>query len=450
MTTPLATTLNTRRQNAHLTFKHNQHNGRHGWLRLTPAYSVALVSKILDGRKNAVKVLDPFSGTGTTALCAAYMGLQGTGLEINPFLVWFSSVKFRQFSPDTIEKARSIGAVLSVASSSSSAPSVDPPPIHNIERWWSPEELFFLCRLKAGILDTTEQGSDERDLLLVAFCRVVIKLSNAAFNHQSMSFKETDSSPQLFEVKRDCTDVFRKELAAVLESAADNPRIEPTVITGDARQTSQFIDDRFDMLITSPPYPNRMSYIRELRPYMYWMGFLSNSRDAGEYDWQAIGGTWGVATSRLAEWKPSDKPFVPPALKKSLAGISDPKNDNGALLANYVAKYFEDMWNHLSDIGTVLHEDSEVHYIVGNSTFYGTLLPVEEIFKAMLQEAGFHDVEIIQIRKRNSKAELYEFDVTGKKNPSTKQSTVREARRALRRRKCKDVMRSNHRSVCPD
>ncbi len=172
------------------------------------------------------------------------------------------------------------------------------------------------------------------------------------------------------------------------------------------------------MLITSPPYPNRMSYVRELRPYMYWLGFLNTGRDAGEHDWQAIGGTWGIATSRLAEWKPSGKAFIPTNLKKSLAGIADPKNDNGKLLANYVAKYFEDMWRHMSDVGPILNQDAEVHYIVGNSTFYGTLLPVEEIFKAMLQEIGFYDVEIIKLRKRNSKAELFEFDVTGKKNRS--------------------------------
>lgn len=434
MITTIPATLDTHRQNAHLTFKNNQHNGRHGWLRLTPAYSVPLVSSILEGHKYAATVLDPFSGTGTTALCAAYVGLRGTGLEINPFLVWFCSVKFRQFSPATIESARSLGAVIAVASSAGDAPSVDPPPIHNIERWWNDEELHFLCRLKACILDTSEEGSDERNLLLVAFCRVVITLSNAAFNHQSMSFKAVDTSPKLFEIKPDSADVFRKELSLVLNGAADNPRIEPAIVTGDARQPSRFLSDRFDMLITSPPYPNRMSYIRELRPYMYWLGFLTNGRDAGEYDWQAIGGTWGVATSRLAEWKPSGKAFTPPVLKKSLAGISDPKNDNGALLANYVAKYFEDTWLHLSDIGTVLNEDAEVHYVVGNSTFYGTLLPVEEIFKVMLQEVGFHNVEIVKIRKRNSKVELFEFDVTGNKIQPTKHPTVRETRRRVSRR----------------
>lgn len=84
----------------------------------------------------------------------------------------------------------------------------------------------------------------------------------------------------------------------------------------------------------------------------------------------------------------------------------------------------------MSDIGNVLNEEAEVHYIVGNSIFYGTLLAVEEIFKAMLQEAGFQNVEIVKIRKRNSKAELYEFDVTGRKNQPTMHSSVREFRRA--------------------
>ena len=36
---------------------------------------------------------------------------------------------------------------------------------------------------------------------------------------------------------------------------------------------------------------------------MYWLGYLEQPRDAGELDWQAIGGTWGAATSRVAAWE---------------------------------------------------------------------------------------------------------------------------------------------------
>jgi DNA modification methylase len=400
------------RQNAHLTFKHNQHMGRHGWLRLTPAYSVKLVMGILEEKKEAGKVFDPFSGTGTTALCAAYFGRQGAGLEINPFLAWFSSVKAKQFLPAVIQRTGELGASIAVASSSPNGIKTSPPPIHNITRWWNSAELDYLCRLKACINEHALSDSEERDLLHIAFCRAVIKLSNAAFNHQSMSFKNSDTAQRLLDFTCSHSDLFQEELAFVLAGAADNPAASPYIVLGDARTPSRYMHGKYDILITSPPYPNRISYIRELRPYMYWLEYLTNGRDAGEFDWQAVGGTWGIATSRLADWKPSSDVYVPSQLRKALTDISSPKNKNGDLLANYVAKYFEDMWQHFNDVRKVLNDGSEAHYIVGNSTFYGTLLPVEEIYKKMLEHAGYQHVRIEKIRKRNSKAELYEFDVT--------------------------------------
>jgi hypothetical protein len=60
----------------------------------------------------------------------------------------------------------------------------------------------------------------------------------------------------------------------------------------------------------------------------------------------------------------------------------------------------------------VLKPAAEVHYIVGNSTFYSVLLPVEQIYAAMLDTLGFKQIECKPIRKRNSKKELIEFDVT--------------------------------------
>jgi hypothetical protein len=342
------------------------------------------------------------------------MGLHGTGLEINPFLVWFSSVKSRRFETAAIQRTREIGSRISVVVSSEGAPRCDPPPIHNIGRWWNASELDFLCRLKAGIIELSHVTSDERDLLLIAFCRTIIRLSNAAFNHQSMSFRKKDGAPALFDLSIDGKQTFLDELAFVLSGACDNPEVVPSIIAGDARNPSMYLHNKYDVLVTSPPYPNRISYIRELRPYMYWLDYLSNGRDAGEIDWQAIGGTWGIATSRLAEWTSAGDGFTPEVLGISLAEVSRPENKNGRLLSNYIAKYFEDIWHHVEDVGHVLNPGAEVHYIVGNSTFYGTLVPVEEIYKAMLEHAGFCDAHIVRIRKRNSKAELFEFDVAAK------------------------------------
>jgi DNA methylase len=56
----------------HLTFKGNHKQTRYGWLRLTPAYSVHLVTELINDQvSNSSIVLDPFCGTGTTALVCA-------------------------------------------------------------------------------------------------------------------------------------------------------------------------------------------------------------------------------------------------------------------------------------------------------------------------------------------------------------------------------------------
>ena len=122
--------------------------------------------------------------------------------------------------------------------------------------------------------------------------------------------------------------------------------------------------------------------------------------------------SWGVATSRLTEWKPDESGYSSGELEKTLAKIANPSNANGPLLATYVRKYCVDMGAHFREMRAILAPGAKLHYIVGNSTFYGELLSVEKIYAHMMQELGFENVHIRAIRKRNSKKELIEFDVS--------------------------------------
>lgn len=399
------------RQRADYTHRYNQRTGRHGWLRLTPAYSVKIVEEILIAAKTPECVLDPFCGTATTGLSAAYHGHSAATTEINPFLVWLGKAKTAQYSRGELARARDACEETVLLVERGHIMPAAGPPIHDIDRWWSQKSLLFLRLLKAAVNTTTAEASAERTLLYVAFCRTLIRLSNAAFNHQSMSFKGEDEQLVL-DLLYDAGAAFREDVHFVLNGAQENPSGSCTVVEGDARELHKLVNHRFDLVITSPPYANRMSYIRELRPYMYWLGFLMNGRNAGDLDWASIGGTWGVATSRLSEWVPNGGGFRSRRLDGILTRIAHEDNANGVLLANYVAKYFEDIWRHLNGLCTVLAENARVHYIVGNSTFYGVLLPVEEFYAEMLRELNFDDVQTRAVRKRNSKRELVEFDVS--------------------------------------
>lgn len=394
------------KQRADYTQKFNAVSGRHGWLRLTPAYSPKIVEEILAREPRVERILDPFCGTGTTALSAIERGCDAVTTDINPFLVWFTMAKTRHYSPEEVEETlASLEDVLALVESAECR--AEPPPIHQIERWWGPSNVDFLCRLRCAIDLASEEGASN-DLLKVAFCRTLIKLSNAAFNHQSMSFKSSDP---MLDLNIDCAAIFRADCEQVCQGATANSKGVSHVYMYDARELSQAFLGTFDMVITSPPYANRMSYIRELRPYMYWLGYLVEAREAGEMDWKAIGGTWGIATSRLNDWQ-SRYRFTHPHLSDVSSAMRARTNKNGELLASYVGKYFDDIFEHFMSLQSVVRPGGRVHYIVGNSTFYGTVLNTQQIYADIMRANGFQEVQIRAIRKRNSKKDLFEYVVS--------------------------------------
>lgn len=397
------------KQRSDYTFKHNRALGRHGWLRLTPAYSVKLVREIVHEMPKTFRVLDPFSGTATTGVAAAEKGLHCTLFDINPFLIWFGNLKL---SSITEEEANALHlCVQDICKKAELAKALDIwiPPINNIERWWAAETLDGLARIRAALKDKIGEALDSKlfGILWISFARVAIESSAAAFNHVSVSFHDAAKPYCLAELTlafETFSNLFIADASIPLSGSAH-------VVLHNSSEPFRS-GKKYDALVTSPPYPNRISYIRELRPYMYWLGFLSEAKEAGELDWCAIGGTWGVATSRLNNWIPERECTI-----KSLGGVvSDILNSgqkNSELLSIYVNKYFHDIDAHIQSASRLLKSGAEVHYVIGNSTFYGIHVPTAKLYEESLEAHGFSSVGSEVIRKRNSKKELFEYRTYG-------------------------------------
>jgi hypothetical protein len=420
------------RSPARFTFRGNLASTRHGWLRLTPAYSVHLVREILDGIDTTRgPVLDPFCGTGTTLLACAERGVDCTTVELNPFLVWLARTKTARYDGQAIRAAGDLVTRMAKAAKARSGVAFVPD-IHRIERWWDGAVVGALGR--AAAVERESSGATPpraRDLAKVALCRALIETANVSFGHQSMSFREADAnSPRPRDVAASLERAF-EDLATA--AAAPLSGCKRTVVLGDSRGVDDLVSGRFGAVVTSPPYSNRMSYIRELRPYMYWLGYLAERRDAGELDWRAIGGTWGSATSRLATWQPDDRVRIAfPELPRIVRRISATE----PLLGQYVHRYFEDMTRHAAALSRVVAPGARVHYVVGNSKFYEVLLPAQEIFAAIFESVGFTDCRIASLRKRTSKRELFEYLVEASAAPHAASSMPKAAtprRRSSRR-----------------
>jgi hypothetical protein len=401
----------TNKQRADLTFKDNQSRGRHGWVRLTPAYSVKIVKQILQENPDIKRILEPFSGTGTTGLVAGEHGLQCDLYDINPLLVWLAKTKCANYSSVQIKETRKIGsAIIDAARKTSNTSNLWFPPISNIERWWQHNRLVALAKIHKVLNEILPEACYQKDLLLVAFCRLLIQWSNASFNHQSMSFKDNDNQLPLLNEDEEIYRVFLNDLDSILSEANQHISGIVQVSLEDSRNIAAVSREKYDAIITSPPYVNRMSYIRELRPYMYWLGYLEQAREAGELDWKAIGGTWGIATSRLNDWSPNGQ--VTPI---KLMPIVEEIAQSSEVLSRYVHKYFADMSCHFSNVSDVMSPGGQIYYIIGNSKFYNTLVPAEELFVDLMKIHGFENPKVKIIRKRNSKKELFEYLVSAHK-----------------------------------
>ena len=396
-------------QNAQLTFKYNKLFGRHGWLRLTPAYSVKMVEQILSQLDYMPEcVFEPFSGTGTTELVCSNRNIPAIAYDVNPFLIWLARVKCSVYTPVVIE--RLFESANNIVSNISDIVPHDYPPISNIERWWHSKQLNYLARVKTAIYK--EKNRQVLDLLKIVFCRMVIALSNVAFNHVSTSFNDSEDS---FDFTDDNGNYLLMSLCEMIaDTISEQPKAKVIIEKRDSMYIPVEMISKYDTLITSPPYPNRISYIRELRPYMYWLDYIHASDDAGYLDWGTIGGTWGVATSKLATWvKKTD--LLPDYLFDIVGHIASADNKSAGLMANYVLKYFDDIAMHMKSAYETIKEGGTVHYIVGNSSFYGNTVPSDDIYKSILSAVGFKDEKAVIVRKRNCNKALYEYWISAKK-----------------------------------
>lgn len=393
------------KQRADYTFKYNRKLGRHGWLRLTPAYSMKLVTEIVQSIPSDAVILDPFSGTATTTLVAAANGLTAYGHDINPFLVWLGNAKCRNYTPAELAdlEAKIENALVEYKALTNKNNWI--PEIHNIGRWWPSKTLKALSALRQALVNQLGEPTTNSATALawVSFCSLIIETSAAAFNHVSVSFYDEVPAYENEQVER----LYREITHTIMRSAKDKITGQAAIHLVDSREASPFLKQRFSHVITSPPYPNRISYIRELRPYMYWTKFLTTAQEAGELDWQAIGGTWGIATSRLKDWQ--EEIESPKSLKQIAARIVATEEKNALLMANYVWKYFHDMHQHLYNLRHNLHKGASVVYIVGNSSFYGVQVPTQELLANSLKSLGFTNIGSQVVRKRNSKKELFEY-----------------------------------------
>ena len=233
---------------------------------------------------------------------------------------------------------------------------------------------------------------------------ILIPVSNAKHNHVSLTFAEkplpTIDLASILEAQL-------RNMIADLEAVTEIPNADVTIYSGNSKELSTVLPKKgrkISAIITSPPYPNRFSYARETRPHLFFFDFIASAKAVGQLETDAIGGTWGKATSVLSVGVKPKNDLIARLLQPYIGNIQS----NGNLMAHYVTKYFNDLYDHAQEVEKVCRPCCRLAYVIGNSKFYGHPLPSDEILADIFQHFGFSLERIDKMRKRQSKSGLHE------------------------------------------
>lgn len=398
-----------------ITFLSGQSESVHRWYRLTPSYSPGLVRFFIQEFKigSDALVLDPFSGRGTTTIECQKQGIGAVGFEINPLLqrVGSYSLKWRRYSLDLFEEF--LSSVLSMINKFSNASvhevskevSVPIPDIHDVFRWWKEEVMRDLLIAKACARQS--QFKSLETALWIALTETSLACANIHRNHPTITFDDdhdrvinvyAELRREVLEIVHDCGTLSDQQIRL---SDTCEVRLEDS-----CNPVSPLKRGSVTHVITSPPYPNRYSYVHQTRPQLHFMDVLRTRRCATDIDLKTVGGTWGAATSILMK-----QLIVPSKTIRPILSYWDALSEKSVLMCNYATKYFLDLHRHLQYLRPMLRRGARCAYVVGNSRLSGIEIYTETILARLFELAGFEVERIILFRKRGGRKRLYETAV---------------------------------------
>jgi DNA modification methylase len=392
------------------TFRESKQAPIHGWFQYPAGFSYRAVDWVLDLHRvrPGDRVLDPFTGTGTTQVVCKGRGVPSAGTESHPFVARIAQTKvFWDFDyPALRASAERFQSHLRSSRDEARHESLEGTP-DLLLKCFSPSNLQGLLYVKREI--RCQVPPPFQALFEVALIGALRRSSGAATGWPYIA-------PRKRIEERDGIDTFRSQLdRCVRDLCATPPQFRRTpseVVEGDCRK-SPFEDASFTLAFTSPPYLNNYDYADRTRLEGYFMDFV---RSWGEISERVRGRLIMSATTQALRSRYRISDIVDPALWKAapaVAGEIQRKVDEltrrrlerGGRKSYdvLVGQYFNDLARSLSETARLLRPGSRYILILGDSAPYGVHVPTEEYLGQIACGLGFQRYRVVPLRGRGGK-----------------------------------------------
>ena len=377
----------------------------HRWFRYSAGFSGAWVEDLIsrEAKNRNVRVFDPFAGSGTTLIAAEHCGVESWGIDPHPFVARVAQAKLAYRSAPTryVQKAKT--ALDRAGSYTPSLESYAP----LVRKCYTDNSLGQLDCLRRAIESINDNSESSRLvwLTLVAILRSTSHVGTA--NWQYLLPKRRKARVrEPFTAFREMMHTIHNDMSSA--KGLSGPRA--TFTRDDARLCETVPNDNFNLIITSPPYPNNYDYADATRLELTFFGEIRS---------------WGDLQANIRQHLLRSCTQHVPNRAVDLAGVFnrpelDPISDElqsvcGELgtvrltrggkktYHNMIACYFLDLAKVWLALRRVCSSPSQICFVVGDSAPYGVYVPTIKWLGKLATAAGFGLLGFEKLRDRNIK-----------------------------------------------
>jgi len=338
-------------------------------------------------------ILDPFGGSGTTALEAVRLGRRALSTDANAVGTLIGSVKTCNLDREAVKEILSIRSIITTylvdtpkADFLCKQYSMHIPEIPNITKWFPITSQGELAAIRSRITRITNKKA--KNIAMLALSKIILAASFQD-SETRYSSKPHDIPPG---------EIFKRYLVAIDAITKNVVSTQATLrygvsnfITADTRELGNNVGkpDSVDLIVTSPPYGNATDYHLYHRFRLFWLGH--DPRKLGKIE---IG-------SHLRHQKES-------------SGFQS---------------YLTEMEQSLLGMYRILKSGRYAVLVVGDAVYKGVLYPAAEALSHVAEKIGFEKICIIEREVHKTKRS---FSVAGRRATTEKLLVLRKPAKIIK------------------
>lgn len=383
-------------------FNKNKKEPIHRWYPFVEGYSREFIQSIISEMGTMELVcLEPFSGSGTTALELQNYGIPCFSFEVNPLMYLIARVKMERayeiskinYWHDFVVLERN-NVYVNLATTFKTLYQSE-----GKKKWNYDETVAIAVEKLRNAIDAIDEEI-YKDLFRVALASILLDVSNLYRNGKCLSYKKDWETKNITE-----EDVFFKfddkvinELKVDIANLEDSKSInnKNRLFNEDSRVgiEKEIEDNSIDLVITSPPYLNSRDYTDTYMLELKTLGFTKTHSEIKALREKTL------RSHVQIRWK--DKSCVNNQLLcdtlKELEKAAKCTELWNVSILDMIRLYFVDMQSIFQVLYKKMKKKGRIYFNVSNSAYFNVLVNTLEICASIAENEGFKVVEIRDAR----------------------------------------------------